>query len=155
MVNPDMKAELNVSVKDGNFELNNKYLEWDPPEDLGAIWHWVPAAHRKSFLYGSSKGQRRRTCRNKWTVCVPGSILSGGSGETAYRTQSSDLAMPITVSRTWAMRMHKMYLHWNLLQTAGYRKTITGTGLRLMVLWYTASGYLTWAIGITLHTPTT
>ena len=26
MVNPDMKAELNVSVKDGNFELNNKYL---------------------------------------------------------------------------------------------------------------------------------
>lgn len=26
MVNPDMKAELNVSVKGGNFELNNKYL---------------------------------------------------------------------------------------------------------------------------------
>lgn len=27
-------------------------------------------------------------------------VLSGGSGETAYRTQSSDLAMPITVPRT-------------------------------------------------------
>ena len=26
MINPDMKAELNVSVKGGNFDLNNKYL---------------------------------------------------------------------------------------------------------------------------------
>ena len=122
-----MKAELNVSVKGGNFELNNKYLadmnvreaanivfsmkQSDTvSEDVirneirQKIWEQYgtefPLPIEKGFLYGSSKGQRRRTCRNKWTVCVPGSILSGGSGETAYRTQSSDLAMPITVPHT-------------------------------------------------------
>ena len=117
MINPDMKAELNVSVKGGNFDLNNKYLaDMNVREAANIVFSMKQSDTVSEDVirneirqkiweqYGTEFplpiGQRRRTCRNKWTVYVPGSILSGGSGETAYRTQSSDLAMPITVSRT-------------------------------------------------------
>lgn len=100
-VNPDMKAELNVSVKGGNFDLNNKYLadmnvreaanivfsmkQSDTvSEDVirneirQKIWEQYgtefPLTIEKVSYTESSKEQRRRTCRNKWTVCVPGSI---------------------------------------------------------------------------------
>ena len=55
MINPDMKAELNISVKGS----------------VGAL--------------AGTNGQ--------YAFRV---VLSGGSGETAYRTQSSDLVMIIT-----------------------------------------------------------
>ena len=57
MINPDMKAELNVSVKGS----------------IGAL--------------AGTNGQ-----------CAFRVVLSGGSGETAYRTQSSDLVMIITAT---------------------------------------------------------
>ena len=56
------------------------------------------ADHRKDFLYGSSKkggvGALAGT-NGQYAFRV---VLSGGSGETAYRTQSDELVMTITAT---------------------------------------------------------
>ena len=65
-----MKVELNVSVKGGNFDLNNKYLA-----DMN-----VREAANIVFSMKQSDTVSEDVIRNeirqkiKWTVCVPGSI---------------------------------------------------------------------------------
>ena len=124
LANPEMKAELNVSVKGGNFDRNNKDLaDMIVRESANiafsmkqedAVSEDVILNEIRQKIWEKYGTEFPMTIEKiSYTEAVKGSIgalagtngryefrvvLSGGNGETAYRTQSSNLVMTITAT---------------------------------------------------------